>query len=178
MPLVNIRIEDELKTEADAVYKELNITATDAITQLYQYVVQNRRLPFTDPYHVLLELKDAVSNAADMALGLNNAYLQHKAISNITIERAKACFDSTVRLLEDNYGVVKSVWRGYTPKPWVDVANAMKGLSYMVSMNTIEQKNGVSINADLDTAYEALQNNYIEISLLIESLEARRNLVR
>ena len=115
MPLVNIRIEDELKTEADAVYKELNITATDAITQLYQYVVQNRRLPFTDPYHVLLELKDAVSNAADMALGLNNAYLQHKAISNITIERAKACFDSTVRLLEDNYGVVKSVSRRNEP---------------------------------------------------------------
>ncbi|MDD7998261.1 type II toxin-antitoxin system RelB/DinJ family antitoxin [Kosakonia radicincitans] len=173
MPLVNIRIDDELKAEADVVYKELNITATEAITQLYRFVVQYRRLPFNDPYWVLLNLKEAVSKAADQALKLNNAHLQGKAISKEDVKKAKRFFDGTNRLLEDNYDVVRSAWGGYIPQPWVNVANAMKGLSYMVSMNTTEQHDGVFIDADIHKAYDALQKNYIEISVMLESLNVR-----
>ncbi len=45
---IRARVEPELKQKADEVLAELGVTATDAITRMYEEVVNTRALPFED----------------------------------------------------------------------------------------------------------------------------------
>ncbi|MCU6669404.1 type II toxin-antitoxin system RelB/DinJ family antitoxin [Enterobacteriaceae bacterium H4N4] len=45
MATLNVRLDDKLKTEAYAVLEKLNITPTEAVRLLFQYVAENGRMP-------------------------------------------------------------------------------------------------------------------------------------
>lgn len=45
MATLNVRLDDQLKTEAYAVLEKLNITPTEAVRLLFQYVAENGRMP-------------------------------------------------------------------------------------------------------------------------------------
>ncbi|MBB6117825.1 RHH-type rel operon transcriptional repressor/antitoxin RelB [Rahnella inusitata] len=82
MATINARIDDEIKTQADEVFKLLDISQTQAITAFYQYIAANRKLPFavtmqvksweevekeiinkfTWALNILLTIKDAISD--------------------------------------------------------------------------------------------------------------------
>ena len=46
MANVNVRIDDELKKEAEIVFNELGLTPTTAITLFYKQVVRTYSIPF------------------------------------------------------------------------------------------------------------------------------------
>lgn len=46
MATVHIRIDDQLKQKADAVFNTIQITPTQGVTGFYQYVADNGKLPF------------------------------------------------------------------------------------------------------------------------------------
>lgn len=43
---ITVRLDDQLKAQAEAVLDELGVSSTQAITHLYLYLVQHERLPF------------------------------------------------------------------------------------------------------------------------------------
>lgn len=45
MATLNVRLDDKLKNEAYAVLEKLNITPTEAVRLLFQYVAENGRTP-------------------------------------------------------------------------------------------------------------------------------------
>ncbi|MNC60923.1 Antitoxin RelB [compost metagenome] len=45
MATLNVRLDNKLKTEAYAVLEKLNITPTEAVRLLFQYVAENGRMP-------------------------------------------------------------------------------------------------------------------------------------
>ena len=44
--MIRARIEPELKTEVEAIFKELGLTATEAITMFYHQVKVGKSVPF------------------------------------------------------------------------------------------------------------------------------------
>lgn len=42
---IRARIEPELKSEAEAIFKELGVTATQVITMLYRQVLRTGKIP-------------------------------------------------------------------------------------------------------------------------------------
>ena len=45
MATLNVRLDDNLKKEAHAVLEKLDITPTEAVRLLFQYVAENGRMP-------------------------------------------------------------------------------------------------------------------------------------
>ncbi|EMX0438629.1 type II toxin-antitoxin system RelB/DinJ family antitoxin [Salmonella enterica] len=45
MATLNVRLDDKLKNEAYAVLEKLNITPTEAVRLLFQYVAKTGRMP-------------------------------------------------------------------------------------------------------------------------------------
>lgn len=45
MATLNVRLDDKLKEEAWIVLEKLNITPTEAVRLLFQYVAENGRMP-------------------------------------------------------------------------------------------------------------------------------------
>ena len=45
MATLNVRLDDKLKNEAYAVLEKLNITPTEAVRLLFQYVAETGRMP-------------------------------------------------------------------------------------------------------------------------------------
>ena len=45
MATLNVRLDDKLKKEAYAVLEKLNITPTEAVRLLFQYVAETGRMP-------------------------------------------------------------------------------------------------------------------------------------
>lgn len=45
MATLNVRLDDKLKNEAYAVLEKLNITPTEAVRLLFQYVAENGSMP-------------------------------------------------------------------------------------------------------------------------------------
>ncbi|WP_299002524.1 type II toxin-antitoxin system RelB/DinJ family antitoxin [uncultured Shewanella sp.] len=56
MGTINIRIDNELKTQSYAALEKLGVTPSDFLRQTLEYVVQNGKLPFKQ---VLLNDEDA-----------------------------------------------------------------------------------------------------------------------
>lgn len=49
MATINARIDDDIKAQADEVLKILNISQTLAISAFYQYIAEQKKLPFRSP---------------------------------------------------------------------------------------------------------------------------------
>ncbi|EXU74364.1 type II toxin-antitoxin system RelB/DinJ family antitoxin [Erwinia mallotivora] len=45
MATLNVRLDDKLKSKAYAVLNELDISPTEAVRLLFQYIAENERLP-------------------------------------------------------------------------------------------------------------------------------------
>lgn len=45
MATLNVRLDDKLKSEAYAVLDKLDISPTEAVRLLFQYIAENERLP-------------------------------------------------------------------------------------------------------------------------------------
>ncbi|EPR2366142.1 TPA: type II toxin-antitoxin system RelB/DinJ family antitoxin [Escherichia coli] len=43
--MLNVRIDEDLKKKAEAVLTEQGMTATDAVTALYRFIAEHRRMP-------------------------------------------------------------------------------------------------------------------------------------
>ncbi|MFZ4210569.1 type II toxin-antitoxin system RelB/DinJ family antitoxin [Pantoea endophytica] len=168
MAMVNIRIDDNLKADGEAVFRAEGVSATEAITQLYRHAVQYRKLPFNDPRIILQQMRDAIHHASDVATGLNIKHCKNGFISVIERDAARAVFDGTSRSLEDNYGALQSACGGFLQQAWVDAANAMKGLLWMVSLCTEKVSGGLIVRAELNRATRALSDSYTEISRITE----------
>lgn len=46
MAMMNARLDEALKKNAEAVMKDLGVTPTMCVTHLYKYIAENKRLPF------------------------------------------------------------------------------------------------------------------------------------
>jgi len=60
MATINVRIDDELKQQADGVLKTLGGSPTEVITALYRYIAEKKRLPFV--YDSVPKTSDDIAN--------------------------------------------------------------------------------------------------------------------
>lgn len=76
---VNVRIDAELKQSADEAMQIAGATPTQAITLLYQYIAQNKRLPFVvkssvkTPDDLTSEVTELLATALAVALNMETA---------------------------------------------------------------------------------------------------------
>ncbi|EMK7037784.1 type II toxin-antitoxin system RelB/DinJ family antitoxin [Salmonella enterica subsp. enterica] len=69
MATINARIDDDIKNQADEVLKQLNISQTQAIAAFYQYIAEQKKLPFVistivkTPHDLLRESSDMLAEA-------------------------------------------------------------------------------------------------------------------
>ncbi|MEQ4962299.1 type II toxin-antitoxin system RelB/DinJ family antitoxin [Enterobacter hormaechei] len=76
MATINVRIDDAIKMTADEVLKNLDVSQTQAITAFYQYIAENKKLPFTalmsfkTQDDLLKNFNDILSEALAIALNL------------------------------------------------------------------------------------------------------------
>jgi len=62
MAQINIRIDDDLKSRADNIFKELGINMTTAFTMFIRQTIRQRGIPFeittrTDPFYTAENIK-------------------------------------------------------------------------------------------------------------------------
>lgn len=50
MATLNVRLDDKLKKEAYAVLEKLDMTPTEAVRLLFQYIAENGRMPVKSIY--------------------------------------------------------------------------------------------------------------------------------
>ena len=72
--MIRARVEPELKREAEALFSELGLSATEAITLFYKQVTIHRGLPFSvripnaETVHALQQARDGVGLAEHASL--------------------------------------------------------------------------------------------------------------
>jgi len=70
---VSFRIDDELKTEADTVLKDIGLNMTSALTLFLQQVVNKRAIPFpleaVDPFYSSVNLAELSKRIKDYENG-------------------------------------------------------------------------------------------------------------
>lgn len=93
MATINARIDDEIKTQADEVLKILDISQTQAIAAFYQYIAEQKKLPFLittivkTPADILRESTDLLAEA-------------HAVISNLQVWTEKPDGIEKLKLME------------------------------------------------------------------------------
>ncbi|HDL6887638.1 TPA: type II toxin-antitoxin system RelB/DinJ family antitoxin [Yersinia enterocolitica] len=87
MATINVRIDDELKSQADEVLKRLQASPTQVITALYQYIATKKKLPFvvTTDVSTPEELNQRLVSHAHLLMDL---YLKIK--NNLKIKSSNA----------------------------------------------------------------------------------------
>ncbi|EKS5411659.1 type II toxin-antitoxin system RelB/DinJ family antitoxin [Salmonella enterica] len=70
MATINARIDDDIKACADEVLKTLNISHTQAISALYQYIAETHRLPF----QIITQVKTPADIRAEIYVELKRAH--------------------------------------------------------------------------------------------------------
>ncbi|WLS81159.1 type II toxin-antitoxin system RelB/DinJ family antitoxin (plasmid) [Erwinia pyri] len=95
---ITVRLDDQLKAQAEAVLDELGVSSTQAITHLYLYLVQHRQLPYRvrpvsespeDVYRNLLQQMRAVSRLLSSVAGLPAEAPERPAMARHCLHRCR-----------------------------------------------------------------------------------------
>lgn len=93
MATINARIDDDIKTQADEVLKILNISQTQAIAAFYQYIAEQKKLPFV--------ITTVVKTQDDLARESTDLLAEaHAVISNLQAWTEKPDGIITSKLME------------------------------------------------------------------------------
>lgn len=160
MAAVNVRIDEELKVRADEVFGALNVSATEAITRLYRYVVDHGSLPFDNPLAVLRQMQEEVNKAVGIAIEMN---LQRHRLDYMSVADWDAhlvLFSTLIRRLEENTGTLRAACGGTLSCGWENAANSLKGLCWMLSSCTKPVPGGLFFTENLNTPINDLSESY------------------
>lgn len=115
MATINARIDDDIKNQADEVLKLLNISQTQAIAAFYQYIAEQKKMPFVittivkTPSDLLRESSDMLAEAFAV---ISNLQVWTEKPDGITKSKLKEyyrrlnalylCAKEKISLLSDN----------------------------------------------------------------------------
>ena len=81
MANINIRIDDSLKKEADAIFANIGLTASTAITLFYKQVVRTHSIPFDLIADIPNELTvEAIEEGKKIARNVKEVYKSLSAL--------------------------------------------------------------------------------------------------
>ena len=89
MAQLNMRIDDELKANAEKQFKAMGMSASAAVSIFFAQVVLNHGIPFaiqSDPFYSRSNMDELARRAADMDAGVNCA--EHELIVPKAVRRA------------------------------------------------------------------------------------------
>lgn len=89
MAQLNMRIDDELKANAERQFKAMGMSASSAVSIFFAQVVLNHGLPFavqSDPFYSKSNMDELTRRAADMDAGVNCS--EHELIAPRGVRRA------------------------------------------------------------------------------------------
>ncbi|CAD5718287.1 type II toxin-antitoxin system RelB/DinJ family antitoxin [Escherichia coli] len=93
MATINARIDDDIKAQADEVLKILNISQTQAIAAFYQYIAEQKKLPF--------RITTVVKTQGDLARESSDLLAEaHAVISNLQVWTERPNGITTSKLME------------------------------------------------------------------------------
>lgn len=142
MATINIRIKDELKARTDSVLTRLNISQTEIITRLYQYIADKGRLPFNDPDLVLRDMQATLHSVAEISKGMLIAYEEEGFIRENTRQLLLHILNKFTRDFDQNYPAMKEASGGHLHSVWNDASNGAKGIIYMLTLGSKMDENG------------------------------------
>lgn len=169
MATINARIDDAVKLSADEVLEILDISHTQAITALYQYIAENKKLPFTiitsvkTPDDLTLEVKNTLSEALAVAFNLQAWILQHDKMDGyklwqyhrrLDIQHASAK-EKIILLAEPHQALQTLNALNKVLTTIVDVEDFGRG-STLVKFSKPEKNNCSSAITDLEKSLRAL----------------------
>lgn len=115
MATINARIDDDIKNQADEVLKLLNISQTQAIAAFYQYLAEQKKLPFVitsivkTPHDLLRESSDMLAEALAVISNLQAWTEQPDGIEKAKLmeyyrrlDALYRCAKEKISLLSDN----------------------------------------------------------------------------
>jgi len=79
---ISTRINADLKKEGDAVLKELGISTSAAITTLYRFLAQHKRMPVTSEYVTMDQAVKSVFITKTDVSGLESTDLLEAVLAN------------------------------------------------------------------------------------------------
>ncbi|MCM2941213.1 type II toxin-antitoxin system RelB/DinJ family antitoxin [Lelliottia sp. SL45] len=114
MATINVRIDDAIKMTADEVLKNLDVSQTQAITAFYQYIAENKKLPFTalmsfkTQDDLLKKFNDILSEALAIALNLQVWINKSDIIDGKKIQQYYRRLDNYYRSAKDQLDFLES----------------------------------------------------------------------
>ncbi len=115
MATINARIDDDIKNQADEVLKLLNISQTQAIAAFYQYIAEQKKMPFVITTMVKTPsdlLRDSSDMLAEAVAVISNLQVWTEQPDGITKPKLKEyyhrlntlyrCAKEKISLLSDN----------------------------------------------------------------------------
>ncbi|EMD0441371.1 TPA: type II toxin-antitoxin system antitoxin, RelB/DinJ family [Escherichia coli] len=115
MATINARIDDDIKNQADEVLKLMNISQTQAIAAFYQYIAEQKKLPFVitsivkTPHDLLRESSDMLAEALAVISNLQAWTEQQDGIEKEKLmkyyrrlDALYCCAKEKIGLLSDN----------------------------------------------------------------------------
>ncbi len=112
---INARIDDDIKNQADEVLKLMNISQTQAIAAFYQYITEQKKLPFVitsivkTPHDLLRESTDMLAEALAVISNLQVWTEQQDGIGKAKLmeyyrrlDALYCCAKEKIVLLSDN----------------------------------------------------------------------------
>ncbi|ADF65065.1 type II toxin-antitoxin system RelB/DinJ family antitoxin [Salmonella enterica] len=112
MATINARIDDDIKNQADEVLKLLNISQTQAIAAFYQYVAEQKKLPFVitsvvkTPHDLLRESSDMLAEALAVISNLQAWTEQPDGIEKAKLMEYYRRLDALYRCAKDKISLI------------------------------------------------------------------------
>jgi len=134
MGSITIRIDDEMKAQAEAELTNLDMTHTDVIHGLYKFIIRYKRVPFSSDEHALTLMQERLAVVSDIASNMNLIIETKNEFSTAEIKSFIALLDRFTTELESNWTAMKRASGKNFSSYWLDALQSAKGVSYFLSM--------------------------------------------
>lgn len=114
MATINARIDDDIKNQADEVLKLLNISQTQAIAAFYQYLAEQKKLPFVissivkTPHDLLRESSDMLAEALAVISNLQVWTEQPDGIEKVKLKEYYRRLDALYRCAKEKISLLSN----------------------------------------------------------------------
>lgn len=139
MGSITVRIDDELKAQAEAELAQLGVSHTDVIIGIYRYIIQHHRLPHSEDDTYLALMKKRLLELTRLVEAMQRNLQKNGHISTSARDAVVALLDRFGIELDANYEAMKRASEGYLPSAWTEALQAAKGLSYLLTLTSVKR---------------------------------------
>lgn len=170
MATLNVRLDDKLKNEAYEALAELEVSPSDLMRSVFQYVAQNRRIPVqvtqvdTDNREATLKIWAAYEEARNLILELVETLRTESVIKVSGIAELFSKVDLLIRVSND---VVDSLVQA---KEWSELCSQIQKIVYKLKYTALSSRQGPEFVMYSSEAVREFSHEFYRFDLDIHDL--------